>query len=80
MPAFRINFRELRDARRRAEGRRQLPIVEISDKTGLSRATLARYERGEQLDALDATAVVALMRYFGVSFDELVTLQENGKR
>lgn len=77
MASFKVNFKELREKRRIADRRRQLPIIEISDHTGLSRLTLARYENGERLKALDAGSVVALMRYFNVPFEELVTIYES---
>ncbi len=75
MTKFKPNFRALREQRRRVMGRR-ISLYEIGKASGVSRPTLTRWEDEEELTAIDASVASGLMRYFGCTLDELVTVVE----
>lgn len=79
MATFHINIEKLRELRRKAEGRRYLPLIEISDKSGVSRITISKYQRGAKLQTLDAESIAGLMSYFGCDLDDLVSIETGRK-
>ena len=79
MTKFKPNFRALREAKRRAEGRK-ITLYEIGKKAGVSPQTLTRWDNEDELSEINAGVAAGLMEYFGVSLDELVSIVENGGR
>ncbi len=78
MGAFKANLEALRLAHKEKKKLRTLPILEISEVTGISRYTLTRWQKGEKLKTLDADVALTLMDYFGCELSDLVTIVENG--
>ena len=60
--SFSKNLKQLRE-------RRRISRRVLSELCGLSKNSIARYERGEQVPASDA--LKALSDFFGVTMDEL---------
>ena len=76
MIKFKPNFRALREAKRRTEGRR-ITLYEIGKKASVSPQTLTRWDNEDELSEINAAVAAGLMRYFGVTLDELVTIVDD---
>ena len=58
---------------------RGLSLVELSEKTGISKSALGSYESDDTKNAIAANAIITLAEFYGVSSDYLLGITENRK-
>ncbi len=58
---------------------RELSLVELSEKTGISKPALGSYENDDTKNAITANAIITLAEFYGVSSDYLLGITENRK-
>lgn len=60
-------------AEKRKREKRNIPIMEVSKKTGIARRTLYAWQ-SNRVDRFDSEIITALCRYFGVGISDLLEL------
>lgn len=60
------------------EGRR-VPLVEVAEKTGIDRKTLARMEQDEEIERIDTGVLKRLCAFYGVGVGEVLEYDPNGR-
>lgn len=56
---------------------RRLSLVELSEKTGISKSALGSYECDDTKNAITMNAIVTLAEFYGVTSDYLLGITEN---
>lgn len=59
------------------EGRR-VPLVEVAEKTGIDRKTLARMEQDDEIERIDTGVLKRLCAFYGVGVGEVLEYDPNG--
>jgi putative transcriptional regulator len=61
------------------EGRR-VPLIEVAEKTGIDRKTLARMEQDEEIERMDMGVLKRLCAFYGVGVGDILEYDPNGQR
>jgi DNA-binding Xre family transcriptional regulator len=59
---------------------RRVPLVEVAEKTGIDRKTLARMEQDEEIERIDTGVLKKLCAFYGVGVGEVLEYDPNGQR
>ena len=59
---------------------RGLSLVELSEKTGISKSALGSYESDDTKNAITVNVIVTLAGFYGVTSDYLLGITENRER
>jgi putative transcriptional regulator len=59
---------------------RRVPLIEVAEKTGIDRKTLARMEQDEEIERMDMGVLKRLCAFYGVGVGDILEYDPNGQR
>ncbi len=59
---------------------RRVPLIEVAEKTGIDRKTLARMEQDEEIERMDMGVLKRLCAFYEVGVGDVLEYDPNGQR